>query len=666
MRKLVIAAGILLLLYGCGSSGGSSGDEDTILSIPPAITSTGEDRPACEVITVTEGQDLNETIQAQSPDGEAVRLEVDGLPAWLDFDEETGILSGKAPLWPDDKEERDQQPGTFDLTFRAAAGDWNIEKIVSVQVIDANWTGMTFPELVASRPLAQPCVFHTPVTLENVQTQVINSEFGGRQIQRIQFGFTSQVPNVEGWEDHWRSDYNVAFLPVDGPAVPNAGAVVEGTYSRNTEDFGLNELGERVCAELGIPVLVIDWGWDFVHPSDVMSACNDRAATQRDPSYMFYPFAVSHYIRSADALATVMADIAGWQVDYDTFKVVFTGHSKFGHTAFLSAAADPQRVVGFMSSGAAGLDGDTGRLLATLQGATSFSPEGHLGYVGVMSRMFCTDYKAQGLIPDDVFCIETLGTDDNRGEDDDYTAKYGLLMMDRYISVDHRVLSMPNIPHTTTTPAQSTVWRMLLAHVFLGRPLTSIHGVTHRVSAEGLVVTAQIESTATIQGVKTWYTTQNDKDISDWDGFVDINMEKQDGNTYQALIPADATAYFVEVRDEADGVAGIVTSAPLPADRDYPILGIPPDVVTQAQAVQTQDGITITWQNPDSPDLAGTTVVRKDGEAPASPLDGTVVCAGSIESCNDMDIDAQTPVFSIFTFDATGAFSEPVEVVVGD
>ena len=673
-RWVLWAAALLAALLCGGGCGEEATDSDPAQepeegvelasgATPPVFEPVGEERPFCSLLAVTEGEAVDVRIRTVDPDGDAITVSVVGLPDWLSFDPDSGKLSGEAPLWDEDEAKRRREQGTFDLTFSATDGTWSVDKIVSVQVLDASWQESTVADLVAGRPLAEEVVPRTLVPPRNVHSVTRPPRDGdGPPITRVTFGFRSQVPSVDGWEDDWVTTQCVAFLPADGPSVANVGAVVEGTYSRH-DDFGLAELGERACAELGIPVLVIDWDWDLGHPGDTMGTYNQSAGDNRDPQRLFYAFSVAHYLRAADALATVMAQEAGWEVDLDTFRVVVTGHSKFGHTAFLSAAADPQRVVGFMSSGGAGVDGNVSRLLNAQQGATSINPEGHPGYLGVMNRTFVTDYGAQDEVPDSTFGVWTLGTNDSRGADEDYTGKYALLAVDRHMAVDHRVLTLPNAPHTTCSGLHSLVWRMLLAHVFLGRPLTTIDAVQHDPVADGVKVTAAVSGEPSVEEVSAWYTTQSDRDTSAWDGFVSVPMTAA-GQGYEATIPAEATAYFVQVTDVADDVQGIVSSPPSPVDRDYPLLRLDPGPVSALQADTDATGLNLTWHNPTSTDLAGVLVVRRQGRIPSDPLDGAPVCAGLLSSCADADFDADASMgYGVFTFDATGCYSARVGLV---
>ncbi len=623
---------------------------------PPVFQTIGEAGALSDRVAVVEGEDVAFTVQANDPDGDPLLWSAEGLPAWLELDPATGRITGRAPLWPDDPDERNRQPGAFDLTISVTDGTWTVRKVVTVEVQDADWKPMTIAELMASRPVSEAGALHTPVELSQVQETTFTSQFGGVEVRRICFAFTSQVPAVEGWEDDWISTLNCAYLPADGPAVPNAGAVVEGCYS---QEFGDQALAERVVAELGIPVLVIDRAWESTHPSDLMGLYDQTAASLGEPGYLFYAFSTYHFLRAADALVTVIDTYTDWPVSFDEFRTIFTGHSKFGHTSFLTAGADPGRVAGFLSSGAVGVDGNSGRILGYLQGATGVSPESHPSYLGTMMRAYVTDRLSQAMADPGTVALLTLGTDDSKGGEDGYTPKYTMLATEPVITLPHRMGCIPNAPHTTRTPPHSTMWEMLLAHVFLGRPLGAVERVRHRQAAGKIEVTAELGGGTTIRQVTVWATNESDVDISHWDGFVAYPATSSGESSYTATIPASSTAFFVEVLDTADGIDGLFTSSPEPVNRDYPLLPIPPDDVGGFTARPGSGGVDLSWTNPESTDLAGVLIVSAEGSPPASPLGGTVVYDGLGTSTVHA---TRAPYYTAFTYDAAGNYSAGVTV----
>jgi len=633
------------------------------VAAPPVILTVGQEGSLSDRLAVAEGEMVSFKVEAGDPEGDTLLWSAEGLPQWLSLDPETGTISGRAPSWPEDTDERNRQPGAFDITINVTDGSWTVRKIVTVEVQDAGWPSMSLAELVAARPLATPCPFHTPVDLVNPRQETVHSDFGGGvDLHRICFGFTSQVPGVEGWEDDWVSDKNCAYLPIERPPVDNVGAVVEGCYSGN---FGERDLGERVAAELGIPVLVIDQDWEWDHPSNLMGPYDQYAAETRDPRVLFYIFSTAHFIRSADALVTVIDRFTDWDADFDDFRVAFTGFSKLGHTSFLTSGVDPDRVAAFMSAGAAGSDGNSGRLLGGLQGATGISPEAHPSYLGTMMRAFVLDRYAQDAADPGTVVIRTLGTDDHKDDPADYTPKYSLRTGSELITLPYRQGCLPNAPHTTRTPINSAMWRMLLAHVFLGRPLSAIDSVSQRETENGLEITARISGEPTVREVRLWSTEQGDRDIGHWDGFVSQTMREGEG-FYRAVIPSESTAYFVELLDTAMDVDGIISTAPEPVDRDYPLLSIPPDEVTDFGGEVDGGVVRLHWKLPESEDLAGVLVIAGVSAANPGPLDGSVIFDGLGESTQEPRPENMLhATYIAFTYDNEGNYSEGVSFTLG-
>lgn len=629
---------------------------------PPVITGCGEHLAIADRVTVIEGTDLDVVVEAADPDGDVLTWSAEGLPDWIRIDPATGRLTGHAPLWSEEVDQRSRETGSFDLFVSVTDGTWTVTRVVTVEIQDASWQPMTVAEWMASRPVVDSAPLHTAVELRNVQETIITSQFGGVQLRRICFGFTSQVPSGEGRENDWATETSCAYLPVGEPAVPNVGAVAEGCYSR---DFGEARFAEHAAALLGIPVLVMDLDWDWDHPSDMMQPYNQTAISTRDPGELFYAFSTYHFLRSADALATVIDTYTSQAVDFDSFKAAYTGFSKFGHTAFLTAGADPSRTVGFLATGAAGIDGSAGRLLGIMQGASSFSPETHPGYLGNMMRAYAIDRHAQAQANPDTFALEVLGTDEHRDDPEDYTAKYAALAADGFLTLPSRRGTLPNAPHTTRTPIHDTMWSMLLAHLFLGRPLASIEATHHRPAGDGIEVTAVVAGETTVQQVDVWATSQDDRSVGAWNDFEAYPAEEVAAGTYLATIPADSVTFFVEVRDTAAEVPGLVYSAPEPMDPDYPLLGIPPGEVGDLHAAQGADGWTLSWENPGSPDLVGVLLVVSPDHAPASPLDGTVVYDGTEEEAVvEPSVGLQTGHVTAFTYDAEGNYSSGVSVAL--
>ena len=627
---------------------------------PPKFNPIGENRFMNSNIFIVEGNEVQFTVSAEDPDGDALTLSASDVPDWANFDPATGVFSGIAPSWSDDDQIRDTQKNVYDITFEVTDGTYTVEKIVSIYVLDAAWTEKTVAELVAGRPIKAGGEIGTPVEINNVQEETIQSSYGsGKTLRKITFAFTSQVPDIDGWENDWASEINYVFLP-ENPSVQNVGAIIEGSYSQN---FGDTELAERACAELDIPVLIMDRSWEFSRGGELMEKYDSLAVVKRDPEYLFYTFTTAHYLRSIDALITIINQKTDWEVSYSNFKVVFTGHSKFGHTCHNVAAAAPDRVAGFMANGSSIIDTGASRMLGNIQGAMGTKPEAFVNYRAVLERYFFESLKIESQMDPDVKALVIQGTDDDKNRSTGYTPKYILLTADDQMFVSHAIGCLANAPHTTQTPLHATYWTMWLAHCFLDRPISHVDSVYHYFDGSKLMVAAKISGDADVRQVIVWATDQNDLDISSWNGFSDYSMSKS-GDFYTAEIPSNSKSYFIEVRDEAAGVRGMIASPPMPVDRDYPLIPRSPGKIKDFQADVTSSNITLSWTNPADDDFAGTVIRYSTTGFPTSPTDGNQLYDGdgttTIHSVNSEG----TLYYSAFTYDDNGNYSDGVNLVV--
>ncbi len=631
------------------------------LAGPPKFHPIGEERYLNSNIFVIEGNEVLFTVSADDPDGDALTFSAFDVPDWANFDAETGVFSGIAPFWSDDYETRDSQSNVYDVQFEVTDGIYIVKKIVSIYVLDADWQEKSVAELIANRPIKAGGEIGTPVEITNVSEETIQSSYGGgKTLRKISFSFTSQVPDIPGWEDDWVAATNYLFLPQNEPAAQNVGAIVEGGYSQS---FGETELAERACAELDIPVLIIDRSWEFGHAGDLMEKYDSLAVLKRAPEYLFYTFSTAHYLRSIDAFVTVIDQKTDWQVSFNDFRVVFTGHSKMGHTCHNAAAADPIRVAGFMANGSSIIDTGASRMLGNVQHARATKPEAFLNYRAVMMRYYFESLKIESQMDPTVKALIIQGTDDDKNRDTGYTPKYIMLTADKQVTVDYGIGCLANAPHTTQTPLHPVYWSMWLAHCFLERPVSHVDSVYHYFDGSKLMVAAKISGDTDVRQVIVWATNQNDLDISSWNEFSDYSMSKS-GDFYTAEIPSDSKSYFIEVRDEAAGVRGLIASPPMPVDRDYPLIPQSPGKVKNFQADVSSSNINLSWSNPDDDDFAGTVIRYSTANFPTGPTDGEPVYDGEASTTiHSINYDG-TIYYSAFTYDASGNYSPGVNLVV--
>ncbi|UCG58966.1 MAG: putative Ig domain-containing protein, partial [Phycisphaerales bacterium] len=302
---------------------------------PPLFDPIGGERWLNSNVYVVEGDLAEFTVSAEDPDGDDLTFSAEDVPAWATFDPGTRTFSGVAPLWSNDFGTRGNQQGIFDVLLKVTDGAYTATKIITINVLDSRWTPQTVAGLVANRPITQGAIGST-VSLDNVVDETVWTDYGGgKWIRRITFDFIGQVPNVPGWESDWAT-VSVAYLPVDTPAIYDAGAVV----------YMNPEWGQSACAELGVPVLVLMGYKGGGEPGQTMFKYLDKAVETRDPTYLWFVFSSAYFLRQADALFTVVDSMTSWPVSYSGFKTVVSGLSKFGYTSWTTAAASSQRVAG--------------------------------------------------------------------------------------------------------------------------------------------------------------------------------------------------------------------------------------------------------------------------------------------------------------------------------
>jgi len=215
--------------------------------------------------------------------------------------------------------------------------------------------------------------------------------------------------------------------------------------------------------------------------------------------------------------------------------------------------------------------------------------------------------------------------------------------------------SLPNAPHTTQSPLHATYWTMWLAHSLLGRPLSRIDSVYHYADNDGITVETGISGTPSIREVRVWATSQSDRDFSAWNEFASYPMSPAGGGLYRGRIPRESTAFFVEVVDEADGVAGMISSSPVPTDKDYPLLPQAPADVNGFLVEAGTSAVSLSWSNPVDSDFAGV-IIRSSREGYPAATGGQAVHDGTGTGATQAKGN-ENIYYSAFTYDAAGNYS---------
>jgi len=96
----------------------------------------------------------------------------------------------------------------------------------------------------------------------------------------------------------------------------------------------------------------------------------------------------------------------------------------------------------------------------------------------------------------------------------------------------------------------------------------------------------------------------------------------------------------------------VLTGTGCPTDKT------PPQVVTEFTATGGDAQVVLTWKNPTDSDFNGVKILRKEGSAPTSTTDGTVIFDANATTFTNTGLtNGVTYYFAAFAFDKAGNFS---------
>lgn len=366
-----------------------------------------------------------------------------------------------------------------------------------------------------------------PVSFEVLDDRVVPSDSDPRRrLRRLEVRFTSQVAGQ--WER--RMDHTaVLFIPAEpeaegGPRRRDRAVIVTGACGdRSIQD----NYGEPIASLTGYPTMVLPNPGEYDgHDGESCWVYFFRALLQDtgDPvNHQYFRFAVP-YLRALDVLEKVLGG---------PVRAVIGGHSKRAPAAFNAAAADPERVAGVV-------------------------------YMGMESTFSAYEGKAwEGISParsqDLVACpVLYLGATNEDGY-----AMFNIARLQERLKKPWTLEVIPNYRHAANSEVQILDWRMWIAHVFDGRPVTRLGGFEARENAEGTVFRAAVETPNKVILAKVWYVYCDDvpywRDLMWYPALMTLRGEK-----YEAFVPGKLPdAWLVEVKDIASGCVGYVSSAPL-------------------------------------------------------------------------------------------------------
>jgi hypothetical protein len=347
-----------------------------------------------------------------------------------------------------------------------------------------------------------------------------------QQLRRMEVRFTSQV--VGQWMRRMEHTA-VIHMPAD-PAVykaPDRLGKVVVVANRYGDRMMIDDYGEPIAARTGYPTMVLPIPGEYGgHDGESCWVYYFRTqlTESKDPiNHQYFRFAIP-YISAMDVFEGIL--------ETENIRAVIGGHSKRAPAAFNAAAIDPERVAGVVYMG----------MESTFAGYEDKPWKG-------ISPVHTQDY---------VQCpVLYLGATNEDGYEM-FNVSRLQVKMKRPWTIEH----IPNFHHAAYSEIQILNWQMWVSHIFDGRPLTQITDLSHSENEEGTVFRAKIDSPNKIIAVKTWYVYCDDvpfwRDLMWYPSFMRPNAE-----FYETFVSGKLPdAWFVEVKDTANGFTGYVSSLP--------------------------------------------------------------------------------------------------------
>jgi pimeloyl-ACP methyl ester carboxylesterase len=346
------------------------------------------------------------------------------------------------------------------------------------------------------------------------------------KLRRIEVRFTSQV--VGQWERRM-THTGIIHMPADSAKInaPDRKGKVVVIANAYGDSLIVDNYGEPIASRTGYPTMVLPIPGEYDgHDGESCWVYFLRSLLQdsRDPiDHQYFRFAVP-YLSALDVFAEILHE--------KNIRAIIGGHSKRAPSAFNAAAMDPERVAGVvymgMESTFAGYEDKEWRCISPVHSqATVRCPVLYLG-----------------------------------ATNEDGYEMFNITRLQAKMKIPWTVEYIPNYRHATCSEVQILDWQMWISHVFEGRPLTRITGLSFQETEEGTVFQARILSENKIIQTKVWYAYDDDepywRDIMWYPVYL-----RPAGEKYEALLPGKLPdAWLVEVKDIARGCVGYVSTTP--------------------------------------------------------------------------------------------------------
>jgi pimeloyl-ACP methyl ester carboxylesterase len=386
-----------------------------------------------------------------------------------------------------------------------------------------------------------------PLDYRIEKDEIVPSDTDPRlKLRRIEVKFYSQIIDGRAWGHPC-----VVFLPADRKvydAARRRGKIVvvgqrswDGLATGPWRDPFLGNYGEPIAALTGYPTMIcpVPGEYDGTGGQEIsIGFLGAKSKESQDPAdHNYFRLAVP-YLRALDVMAGIL------RIDPQKVRAIIGGHSKRATSAFTAAAIDPERIAGVVYMG----NESTFESLAEPPWRT-ISP--------AFSRAFV---KAEVLY---------IG-----GTNEDGYRMYNINRIQEMMKGAWTIAMVPNYRHASVSEHHFLDWRMWVAHVFDGRPLTAISDLSFREADDGFVwggrpmeagtvFRARIASPNKIIQAKVWYVYNDDPPYwRDLMWYPEFMIPVGDGY-YEGYVTGELPdAWLVEVKDIAFGAPGYLTSLP--------------------------------------------------------------------------------------------------------
>ncbi len=366
------------------------------------------------------------------------------------------------------------------------------------------------------------------------------------KLRRLEVKFYSQ--EIEGRK--WGHPC-VVYMPADSRTfnIPEKqGKVVivgqrswDGLATGPWRDPFLGNYGEPIASLTGYPTMIcpVPGEYDGTGGQEISIGflTEFRQKTQDPIDHPYFRLAVP-YLRALDVMAGVLG------LEKDRIRALVGGHSKRATSAYVAAAVDPRRISGVIFMGN-----------ESTWGSTEESP-----WRAVSPAYLQKWVKAK------VLYIGATNEDGYR--------MYNINRIQKMMKGVWTLEYIPNYRHASMSEKHFLDWRMWVAHVFDGRPLSRIDELSFREVEEGFewggrsveagtLFRARVQSPNKVIQVKVWYVYNDDEPYwRDLVWYPEFMVKKEDG-FYEGYVKGKLPdAWLVELKDTAQGFPGYLSSLP--------------------------------------------------------------------------------------------------------